>query len=498
MTGHRAIVVGAGISGLAAAWALAKLESLEVVILDSLLRPGGVIQSERLGDLYVDTGPDSILARQPDGVGLIREMGLGDELVAQQVTRAAIWSDGRVHPLPEGLMLGIPTRIGPLWCSSLLSKRAVVRAMWDLFWPRPPLVRDVAVGKLVSERFGRSIQELLVDPLLGGINAGSTDHLSLQATAPGVAAQLRRGGSVSRRLRGGLAAQRDKTPRDNRSPLFFGLRGGLAELVEQIASQLAKQGATLYLGQKVREVRQTAQGVAVATNSGLLEGDICVVATPAWATSQLLRAQAPRAARLLDSISYASVAVALARIPKDRVSIPTESLSGILVPRKTGMLITAVSFASSKWPHLDTGKDVLVRASIGRIGDGRLNDNSDDRLLPVMAEELKTLLGLSALPEFLGMWRHSRSFPQYEVDHLDRVRTLEQGLSVEAPKVVLAGSYLGGLGIPSCIATSRRAAEEVARRLGLADQHVLSRGALDDAAESPEGSRPSEEQSPKD
>ena len=449
------VVVGAGITGLATAWFLRQHDAQrEVVVLDADDRAGGKIRTEPFAGGMAELGPDAFIARVPEGVDLCRAVGL-DDLVAPSASKAFLWTGGRVRPLPDGLVLGLPTELTAVARSGILSARGLVRAGLDVVLPRQRANGDRSVGSLVRARFGDEVHERLVDPLLGGIHAGDTDVLSVEATAPQLAAAAR----ANRSLLLGLRASAASTATASDRPVFLTPRPGLAALVDRLTA-----GLDLRLGTTVTRLDRDGSGWRVALASGdVLEASDVVVTTPAYAAADLVRPLSATTADALASIDHASVSLVVMAYARDAVTRPLDG-SGFLVPRREGRLMTACSWASAKWPHWTQGDHVLVRVSAGRFGDDRAMHLDDATLVERLHGELSEAVGLTAAPVATRVARWPRSFPQYAVGHLDRVAAAEAALEAAAPGVVLAGAAYRGVGIPACIAQGASAAARIRQR----------------------------------
>ena len=463
-------IVGGGITGLATAWFLRRnAPGLSVTLVESGDRLGGKIRTSEWLGVPVEAGPDTFLARVPPAVELCRQVGLGDDLVPPATGRAFVWTRGRLRELPEGHVLGVPGRLGPLVRSGIVSPRGLARAGLDLVFPRRPTGPDPSVAEVVGGRFGREVVDRLVDPLLGGIHAGSTDRLSLASVAPAVAEAAARSRSLLLGLRSGsrrppgTAAGGD----GDREPLFLSVRGGLGRLVDRLRERL--DGVEVRTGTEARELRRTEPQRWRLSCSGdsAVDASSVVLTVPAFAAAGLLRAACPEAATQLDSIRYASVAtVTFAYRTEDVRQLPDGS--GFLVPAVDGRLMTACTFLTSKWPELARSGRVLVRASAGRATDERALRLDDQALAEQLHRELTEALALVGEPEDVAVVRWPRAFPQYEVGHRARVTRIEKALDEAAPGVAVAGAAYHGLGIAACVQQAEqvamRAAEQVASR----------------------------------
>jgi oxygen-dependent protoporphyrinogen oxidase len=443
---RRIVVVGGGIAGLAAAYALRE-SGAHVTVVEGANRLGGKLQTSQVAGAAVDEGAETFLARAPEAVDLARAVGLGADLVHPATTAAGVVVAGTAHPLPPRTVMGVPSEAAAL--AGLLPASAVERVRAEPDTPGEPLTHDVAVGELVGRRLGRPVVDLLVDPLLGGVYAGRADLLSLQATVPALAAEAARHGSLVVAARAVLAGTATSA-----EPVFATLSGGLATLVFAVA---AASGAQLLLGLPVREISRTDRGFRLIAGPvpqpTVLEADAVIVAVPAAPAARLLRDVAPAAAAELSTVDYASLAIVTLAYPPG-TDLPDGS--GLLVPAVEGRAVKAVTYSSRKWTHL-TGGPVIVRASVGRYGDAAVLQREDAELAGLAAAEVAALAGVSVPPIATRVTRWGGALPQYAVGHLDRVRRVRAAVAA-VPGLAVAGATYDGVGIPACIRSGQAAA----------------------------------------
>lgn len=470
----RLVIVGAGITGLAAAWEATQHPRVEVIVLDAADRVGGKIRTSRMSgepisadavndgaaaEMVIDEGADAFLARVPDAVELCRELGLADELTQPATGRAQVFHDGRLHFLPNDTVLGVPLDFDALAASGLVSAAGAERARAEAEreWSAPS--GDVAIGAFLAERYGRDVVEHVVGPLIGGINAGDVDQLSLDAVTPQLAAAAADGGSLT------LALRRRAPATPLTTPVFHALLGGTERLIDALVQELLGRGVTIETG--VRATGVTASRGAVhldverrgddgATLRRTVTTDDLLACTPAYASAGFLGGLSPEAADLLDDFQYSSPA--LTTLVYRREDVPRgEIASGFLVPRDEHLLLTAASVGSTKWAHWDDGRHVVLRVSAGHAGDERGIELSDDELLAGLRADLATTMGITATPEAQRITRYPRGFAQYRVGHLDRVDAIEATLERDCPQVRVAGASYRGVGIPACVRQGREA-----------------------------------------
>mgnify|MGYP000863794511 FL=1 len=471
---RRLVIVGGGIAGLAAAWEASASRGVSVSVLDNgVPASGGKLRTSPLAGLPTDEGADMFLARVPEALALVDELNLTDRLTAPAAGGAAIWLDGAAHPMPGGLVLGVPTDPAALRGSPLVEAADVEQVRAELSRVGAPVTKDRSVGSLIRERFGDRIADRLVQPLLGGINAGVLDRLSLAAVAPQLDRVARAGPSLAAGLAEDLAASRQAAAvAGTVAPPFYGLPGGMGELIATLRAQLTNRGVTLRDGVRARSVRTAGGRLAIdveSTGSGEpreVTADAVILAVPGAAAAALLRGgagpahpTAPGAVLLLDELRTASVAMVRLAVRPDRVTTPP-GRSGLLVPHGSGFITVAISYASTKWAHLTTDGLVRLRVSVGHDGDPDSSRLPTDELVARVLGEARTLTGLDGPVEDCSVIRWPGAFPQYDVGHLERCDTLDATLADELPNVTLTGAAYRGIGVPGCIRQGRAAAAD--------------------------------------
>jgi oxygen-dependent protoporphyrinogen oxidase len=465
-SGRHVVVVGGGITGLAAAWFLRQsADPPQVTVLEASADVGGKLKAGSLGGHAVDAGAESMLARRPEARDLATAVGLGAALVEPATSTARILVDGRLVPFPAGTILGIPADLPALAASGVLTRRGMARVRAERLLPATGEHGDISVGRYVTSRLGREVTDRLVEPLLGGVYAGSADTLSLEATMPAIAAARVRG----ERLTAAAAAVRASAgaSADGTSP-FVGLVGGLFTLPQRLA---ATSGVDVRTRTTARELHRQADGrwevvVGPVPAPERLDADAVLVAVPAPAAARLLRESAPAAAALVELVDYASVG--LIALGYRRTDVPTGALqgSGHLVPPREGRVVKAATYSSRKWRWVDQALDDLavVRMSVGRYGETADLQRDDADLVRLAVHDAADVLGLSARPVAASVFRWGGSLPQYTPGHPARTARVHELLAA-VPGLAMAGAALDGVGIPACIASASRASDAVLRAL---------------------------------
>jgi oxygen-dependent protoporphyrinogen oxidase len=448
----RVLVVGGGITGLAAARSLS-LSGVTVTLLEAGPRLGGKVATERVDGFLLEHGPDSFLATRPAAVRLARELGLGDDLVGTRDPRAVyIRHRGALVPMPEGLGLVLPTKVMPFARSRLFSWPEKARMARDLVSPRMLGPDDVAVGTYLRRRLGSPLVDRLAGPLVGGVYGTPIDELSLDAVVP----QLRTAEVEHRSLlRAGLAdgrKQREmmvkRPPGSTSLGVFQSLRGGMGTLIDALAGSLDELGVDVRTDAPVRVLSRAGAGVAAHVGDGTVElFDAAVIATPAPVAAWLLEAEVPGAAAALETIPHGTSILVTLAYPRAAVGRPLVG-HGYLVPPTEGGAISACTWTSEKWEGRAPGDALLLRMFVRDEGTWTSLPEAD--LVAAARADAEATLGISGDPHLVRVSRSEAAMPRYTVGHLARVTAVEEAVSAW-PAVTVAGASYRGVGLPDCI-----------------------------------------------
>ena len=458
MDKKKVVVVGAGITGLTVAYRLLKSEgNFEIVVLEGEKQTGGKLITSRFAGLLLDEGADAFLARAPWAKDLFDEIGISKEFVSPSSRSASIWANGSLEPLPSPNVLGIPLDHDSLPSKLLNSGDALKIKQGGKPSKAVPEGTDVSIGSLVRDCVGDSVFELFVDPLLGGINAGVVDDMSCETMAP----QLL---EAARHEEGLIAALRETQQNsDSDSPVFYTHPNGMGHIVEKLTEQVSE---SIRKDSNVISINRTNQQWVLETNAGSEIADAVVLATSAQNAAKLLTSVSPTTSSRLSDIEHASVSLVSFAFNNSDINIPKDQ-SGFLVPRSTGMLMTACSFSGNKWAHLNDGSQTLIRVSSGRIDDQRHDTLSDEELVKYLIDDLAVTLGLDSQPLEFRVTRWPKALAQFKIGHLQRMEGTIDLLADEAPGVFISGSYHFGVGIPASVRSGNEAAVSVIEKFGI-------------------------------
>ncbi|MFW5772557.1 MAG: protoporphyrinogen oxidase [Phototrophicaceae bacterium] len=470
----RAVIIGGGISGLSAAWYLAQQArahdvSLDYTVLEASDRWGGKVLTEHVDadqaePFVVEAGPDSFLTQKPWALQLARELGLDERLLGTNDARRSVYvlNRGKPVPLPEGVLLIVPTRFLPFALSPLISPLGKLRMALDLIIPGRKDDEDETLADFIRRRLGSEALHKIAEPLMSGIYNAEADRQSILATFPRFRAIEKQYGSLTR---GMLASMRQRSASSGgqssgrRLSAFMSLYGGTAELIDALIDQL---DGDLRLNAPVEAIVQQAGGSyrARLEDGDIIEADMVIVTTPAYTTADLVAPLAPRAADGLRDIRYVSTGTISLGFKAADIPNLLDGF-GLVIPSSEGRPINAITVSSTKFDHRAPEGCVLLRVFFGGSRSPASMHLDDAALLQTVRAELRALLGIEAAPLFHRIYRWWDANPQYDLGHLARVAGIEAALP---PGLYVTGSPYRGVGMPDCVHQAQQTAEHVMRK----------------------------------
>jgi oxygen-dependent protoporphyrinogen oxidase len=478
---RRTIIIGGGLSGLSTAYYLqgevvrSRLD-LETILIEKENRFGGCIVTDEVDDFIIEGGPDCFLAEKPWAIQLCEELGLRDRLLCtnEENRRVFILSRGKLHELPEGFMLMVPTSLTPFLKSSLISLPGKLRMAMDLFLPRKRTDEEESLAQFVKRRLGNEALEKIAEPLVAGIHAGTPETMSLSSTFPRFI-QLEEEyrslilGMLARRRKASEFAKKRSGPKRT---MFMSLVGGMMELTDAIQGRLDE--GSLVTDKRVVRINHIGKATTrdhspyeVYLEGGETMGADCIVlATPTYITAELLQGMGGTLSEGLLSIPYVSTATISLVYRGPEIHHPLDGF-GFVIPRAERRKIMASTWTSVKFPHRSGPDSVLLRAFVGGSHNEDLVDLDDEEMLEVVRGELMDIMGITAQPIITRIYRWHKSMPQYMVGHAGKLSRLEETLT-RYPGLYLTGCAYRGIGIGDCIHEGQLTAEKVLKFLGMA------------------------------
>jgi oxygen-dependent protoporphyrinogen oxidase len=461
------VIVGGGISGLSAAWYAQQSDAaVTYTLLEASGRWGGKVQTEQVDDVsdapfVIEAGPDSFLTQKPWALQLARELGLADRLLDtnDQMRTVYVLHRGKPVKMPDGVQMIVPTRLMPFVSSPLLSPLAKLRMGLDLLISPKADDRDETLADFVRRRFGNEVLDKIAEPIMSGIYNADAEQQSILATFARFRQLEREHGSLIR----GMLASRQQSKQDTsklKQSTFVSLRGGTQELVDALVSQLK---GDLRLSTSVTVIAQgEADGYHVTTRDGdTLHADAVILTMPAYAMAALLRPLVPAAANALASIRYVSTGTISMGFRIEDIKQPLHGF-GLVIPKSEQRPINAITISSTKFAHRAPDDHVLIRVFFGGSRSPATMAFDDEKLVAVVRQELRAILGIEATPLFHRVYRLHYSSPQYDVDHLKRIEAIEAALP---SGIYVTGSAFRGVGLPDCIHQSQLTVNKVIAQL---------------------------------
>lgn len=457
----RIAIVGGGISGLAAAFALEEQRrsgiDVEYVLYESSPLLGGVLRTESINGCVVEAGPDSFVTEKPWAADLARTLGLGDELIGSNDAdrKTYILTRGRLVEMPDGLMFMVPTKILPTGLSPLFSWKTKLRMAQELLHPPRAVDHDESVAAFVERHYGSEMVDRLADPLLSGVYGGEAANLSVRAVLPRFAEMERTHGSLGKAM---LAARRKNSggPRKPAPPLFTSLKNGMQSLAEAVAARLTPSALLTNTTVQAVQPQPEAGGWVVSAGFQSDQFDGVIIALPGAAAANVLRMASPELSGELAAIPYSSsITVGLGYDDEVRRSLPRGF--GFLVPRSEGKRLLAATFVHNKFPHRAPVDRALLRCFFAGRNAETVWPYSDEKVVDIVRLELQQILGLRAEPLFARVYKWKSAMAQYGVGHLERLERIER-LRQQLRGLALAGNAYRGIGVPDCVRSGSDAA----------------------------------------
>jgi protoporphyrinogen/coproporphyrinogen III oxidase len=459
------LIIGGGISGLSAAYYLGKA-GIPATLIEKRPRLGGVIETAHLDGCTLEAGPDSYIAVKPAATELIKEIGLGDRIIGSNdhLRVTYIWRNSRLLPLPDGLMMMVPTRILPLVATELLGWGTKVRMGIEYLrrpkaGPRP----DRSVAELIRDHYGREALDYLAEPLLSGVYGGDPARLSATSVLPRFVELEGKYGSLTR----GVLTERARASRNGSGArgggsLFLTLKEGLGELIGRLGELIRANTTVLHVAAEA--IERIPGGYRVRAGGQSINAQDLVLACPAYQAAALLGGIAPELAELLDQVEYSSSLTLSLGYKKKEMPGSLKGF-GFLVPKRERGRMVACTWVANKFSYRVPDDQVVLRCFFGGAGDAEILDESDESVVEIAKAELTLMMGLRIEPKFHHIARWPRSMAQYTVGHQDRVRQIETRVA-STPGLHLAGNAYYGIGIPDCVKTGRDAAQRISGRPG--------------------------------
>lgn len=465
------VIIGAGISGLSTAYFLKEnsTEQLDITIVEKKPTLGGNINTQRFDKYLVEGGPDSFLSEKPWAMALCKRIGLTGELLAtnEEHQKTYIYSKKKLHPMPEGLILMIPTKVMPLLYSSLLSLPGKIRMGLELFIPRRKSTSDESFGHFVKRRLGKEALNKIAEPFIAGVHGGDPDKMSIKASFPKFVAMEEEHGSLIKGMITRMAQFKnttqtrrtsDKEQSPGRVTMFMSLKGGMSTLVDTLLEKI--EDVEIKKETTVTEIGNSDGGYTVSLEGeNSIDADAVVICTPAYSASTIFRDFNRSLHEKLLTIPYASTSTISMSFKRSQIKNSIDGF-GFVVPKAEGKRIIGSTWSSIKWAGRAPEDELLLRCFVGGSLHEKLLENSDDEVMAMVLEDLKSIMDIEGEPVMKRMFRYKKAMPQYTIGHEDRVEGIEHELHAYNG-LFLTGSAYHGIGISDTVREAESTAHKV-------------------------------------
>ena len=465
----RITIIGAGISGLATAHAIEHLAaerglSVATLVLEGEPRTGGKIWSIREEGYLCEWGPNGFLDSKPMTLELCDRLGIRGELARSNdnARKRYIYSRGELHRLPEN---------GPMFLKSgLISWPGKLRLAGEFFVPPRRDGADETLAEFARRRLGPEALDKLIGPMVSGIFAGDPETMSLRSCFPRICELEQEYGGLLRAMVA-LAKQKKAERRAGKEVASAAGPGGvLTSFVAGIqaltdATAMRLRG-TVRTGATVIALKPRDGGWELTLSSGeTLDTEMVVAAVPAHVLTGLLRPVDASLADLVGGIPYAAMNVICCGYARERIARDLDGF-GYLIPRKEGRSILGTLWDSSIFPQRAPEGHVLLRSMMGGATNPGVIKLSDEEVLAKTLADLRDIMGITARPDFVRIFRHPQAIPQYLAGHSRRLAAISDGLQ-NHPGLYMTGNAFFGIGLNDCVHAANRAAEQVVKELAM-------------------------------
>ncbi|UBH14286.1 protoporphyrinogen oxidase [Macrococcus armenti] len=454
----RCAIIGAGITGLSAAYYLnQESQDYAIDIIEASDTPGGKIKTYRKDGYTIELGPESYLGRKKIMTELATEIGMKDDLVINNTGQSYIYAKNKLYPIPGGAILGIPTEVRPFITTRLISPIGKLRAAMDYVIKPKPMNPDVSVGAFFRRRLGNETLENLIEPLMSGIYGADIDKLSLKSTFPDFKVTEEKHGSLIKGMRANRKKINSKGPKTGQ---FRQFKNGLESFIERLAEVVTERGVQIKYNNKVQAIKKTNSGYEITINGETHHYDSVIVTVPHTVFKDWFNDGPLDYFQTMKTTSVATVVMAFDESQVNNKANGT----GFVIARNSDTVITACTWTDKKWQHAAPKGKTLLRAYVGRPGDNVVNENDDETIVKLARKDLDKMMDISGEPEFSIVTKLPNSMPQYEVGHIDKIHAIQHYIATHYPNLVITGASFEAVGLPDCIAQAQKAALKIAHR----------------------------------
>jgi oxygen-dependent protoporphyrinogen oxidase len=456
MAVDRVLIVGGGVSGLATAYHLSRY-AIPCTIIEKTHRTGGLIKTDVIDGCHLEAGPDSFIATKPAVTELAEDFpGLKEQIIGSNdaARRIFVVRDGKLLPMPQGMIMMVPGDWDALEQSQLVSENAKRAIQHETKWKPLERKEDISVGQFVDEHFGPEVLEYLTEPLLCGVYGGDSENLSTESVLPRFLGYERKYGSLVK------GVQEELRDRPKGGSLFLSFRQGMQTLTNALGGAIA--GRINIVRGEATDITRHGDSWQVRVGNETLSAQNLALCCPAHVNAKLLETAVAPVADELAAIPYSSAILVMQVYDRAALGHPLDGF-GFLVPRGERRTLAAATWVNTKWPMRTPPNLAAIRGFIVGRRAVALAAASEQEILSLVREDLRNFMGITAPPLFHTFYRWPNSMPQYVVGHAPRVKNIFEHLH-NYPGLFLAGNSYDGVGIPDCLRLARDTAQHICAR----------------------------------
>lgn len=455
----KVIVVGGGLSGLSVAYALSNGSRLsvdstqfDVTVLESDCRIGGKIWTDKVQGFLCEKGANGFLDNKPKTLEMCESLGIEPLRSNDNAKKRYIFSDGKLNALPESPPAFIR--------SNFISWPGKLRMLYEPFAPKGP--EEETVADFIIRRLGKEALDKLIDPMVSGVFAGDPYKMSMKSCFPRIKEFEEEYGGLFRAL---IKIKREKKKEGGKVSVappgrLTSFYDGAQKITDALSGRL---GDKVRLGTSVQGINKDGESYQVHTSKGVFDADIVVLASPAYASSNMLRDMDTELSDTLSAIPYPSLSVVCLGYKREKVEHSLRGF-GFLIPHKEGRKILGTLWDSSIFPNRAPEGHVLLRTMIGGAKASELAMLEDDKLLSTVIDELRPILTMRSEPDMVKIYRWERAIPQYLLGHSDKLKKIDERLK-SLKGLYVTGNAYRGIGMNDCVENGYRLAEEIRKNL---------------------------------
>jgi oxygen-dependent protoporphyrinogen oxidase len=445
------VIIGGGISGLSLAYFLLEQKpSLDIVVLESEKKAGGKIWTDKVGEFLCEGGVNGFLDNRPKTLELVSSLSLTPLRSNDNARKRFIFSEGKLHRLPES-----PPAF---FASNLLSLAGRLRIIWEIFAAKGS-GDDETLAEFAKRRLGKEAFEKLIDPMASGIFAGDPEKMSLKSCFAKVYNLEQTYGSL---IRGMIKLQKEAKKTGKKvgagpGGVLTSFYDGMGTMIGSLSDFMAER---LKTGASAVSIDRKGDAYIVYLSDGSsIEAEAVVCATPAFATSEMVKDIDKSLSSSLSEIYYPTISVVCLGYKRERINLSLDGF-GFLIPFREGRKILGTLWDSSIFPNRAPEGYVLLRSMLGGARRSELAEQDEGRLISLVMAELSDIMGIKAEPDFAKVYRHPKGIPQYPVGHQERLGTIDKIVS-KFKGFYITGNAYRGIGVNDCIENSYKLAERI-------------------------------------